>query len=683
VVQVDAYPGPGTAPTTAVPTIQPSSTDSSVSVIGVVSAGTDLSGVPNVPPGKVATVTCVGITRILVDASTVAGEYLVQSPSTPGATQTSSSPSTTTLGVCLESVSVSTGTALAWAYIVIGGSGGGGGGGGVPTLNLTYNGNGPVPVQVLDGLSYNPTTGGYIFGILPAALNGFGEDVAAFLFVNGSATIEGFTFIAPPDGTEVNGTLLSYGPTGAETSNQIDGLFLQEAGGIPTPNPGNTPNGIPAIQGMVLFTTEGGAGGIWLCIQSYDPTGPTDAVWVLISSASGGASFTYNDGPARSSGGPFPIGAPTQPLAQPSGVLQPMPPSHGVLCGVANSIEVLLLNGGTSLPQGICAGPDGSMWVADKAGVDFASGVWKVGVDGTSTFYPFSNPAAAPNGICAGADGNIYVADIGTNSIWQFTTAGVQLQIPLSSPTGVPDLICAGPDGKMYASDAVNNGVWIIAPAFVGAGTTWLPLSVSISNVCAGPDGNVYAMDTTTPAVVAVKPDGSSSSIPLPGGANPQYCCTGRDGYVYAIDPATIYVVDPLAATIVRTIPWTDGGLSQPVAAPDGNIYVANSSNAYMVRVDVYGNTSVFYPYVTSFYLCVSPDGSIVGTTYNDTGADGLWIVSSLFTMGSGQVDSGDLTFIGNQSGSGVTGPVIKDTADGHTYRIISTAGVLSTQLVT
>jgi streptogramin lyase len=323
------------------------------------------------------------------------------------------------------------------------------------------------------------------------------------------------------------------------------------------------------------------------------------------------------------------------------------------------------------------------MWVADKAGVDFASGVWKVGVDGTSTFYPFSNPAAAPNGICAGADGNIYVADIGTNSIWQFTTAGVQLQIPLSSPTGVPDLICAGPDGKMYASDAVNNGVWIIEPAFVGAGTTWLPLSVSISNVCAGPDGNVYAMDTTTPAVVAVKPDGSSSSIPLPGGANPQYCCTGRDGYVYAIDPATIYVVDPLAATIVRTIPWTDGGLSQPVAAPDGNIYVANSSNAYMVRVDVYGNTSVFYPYVTSFYLCVSPDGSIVGTTYNDTGADGLWIVSSLFTMGSGQVDSGDLTFIGNQSGTGVTGPVIKDTADGHTYRIISTAGVLSTQLVT
>ena len=288
VVQIDPYDGPEDLPATNVPTVQPSSTSSSVSVIGVVSAGTDLSGVPNVPPGKVATVTCVGITRILVDASVVAGDYLVQSPLTPGAAQSSSSPSTTTLGVCLENVDVPSGTALAWAYIVIGGSGGGGGGGGVPTLELSWNGVGPVTCQVLDGLDYTVEEGGFIFAILPAAINPLGNDGPAWCYVDQNSTLQGITVQTTSQGELSAANLFAVDGQNNVVSWTPWGLTFREANtGLITP-PGNIPQGTNAVAGNVLYATDGTNAGIWVCIVSYDPTTPSDAVWVLISSSGGG-----------------------------------------------------------------------------------------------------------------------------------------------------------------------------------------------------------------------------------------------------------------------------------------------------------------------------------------------------------------------------------------------------------
>lgn len=57
-------------------------------------------------------------------------------------------------------------------------------------LELSYNGVGPVPCQVLDGLAYDPTAGGFIFIVIPAALPVFGQDVPAVVFVDNTATIQ-------------------------------------------------------------------------------------------------------------------------------------------------------------------------------------------------------------------------------------------------------------------------------------------------------------------------------------------------------------------------------------------------------------------------------------------------------------------------------------------------------------
>jgi hypothetical protein len=164
------------------------------------------------------------------------------------------------------------------------GSSGGGGGGGVPELSLSYNGTGPETVQVLDGLDYDPSSGGFIFALLPASLTGIGFDTPAFTYVDSSSTIQGFVLFTPGQGPGENPELFAYDNAANIVGVYMPGLTLGPAGGVPPFNPGNTPNGIPAVQGMVLQGTNGTLGYLYQCIGSYDPSGPTDAVWVAYTS---------------------------------------------------------------------------------------------------------------------------------------------------------------------------------------------------------------------------------------------------------------------------------------------------------------------------------------------------------------------------------------------------------------
>lgn len=67
---------------------------------------------------------------------------------------------------------------------------------GVGTLELSYNGNGPVACEVLNGLAWNPTTGGSAFIVMPAALCGLGEDVPAFAYIDNVGVIQWFSFLS-------------------------------------------------------------------------------------------------------------------------------------------------------------------------------------------------------------------------------------------------------------------------------------------------------------------------------------------------------------------------------------------------------------------------------------------------------------------------------------------------------
>ena len=118
------YTGQGAAPHSTPPEVDVATLATVNLALGVLVAGQNLAGSTAVRPGQVASVVTGGVCQVLADATTVAGQPLIASPSVAGAVRTIASPTTRTLGVCLQSVTISSGTALVWAYIAAGTEGG-------------------------------------------------------------------------------------------------------------------------------------------------------------------------------------------------------------------------------------------------------------------------------------------------------------------------------------------------------------------------------------------------------------------------------------------------------------------------------------------------------------------------------------------------------------------------------
>ena len=119
---VTPYTGPGTSNPPTVINVQPSSTSADYKLAGVlVGGGTQraANGSSSVPAGQIATILRMGVAQILCDATTTAGNPLIQSAATAGAAKTASTIATPgqCIGIALQAVTISSGTALVWALI--------------------------------------------------------------------------------------------------------------------------------------------------------------------------------------------------------------------------------------------------------------------------------------------------------------------------------------------------------------------------------------------------------------------------------------------------------------------------------------------------------------------------------------------------------------------------------------
>lgn len=120
---VQPYTGPGTGGSATMPTVQPSSTTADFLLLGPLAGGsTNLSAnaSTSVPAGKLCSILRLGVGQILCDATTTAGNPLIQSAATAGAAKTNASAvASKTIGTALQAVTISSGTALVWASIAL------------------------------------------------------------------------------------------------------------------------------------------------------------------------------------------------------------------------------------------------------------------------------------------------------------------------------------------------------------------------------------------------------------------------------------------------------------------------------------------------------------------------------------------------------------------------------------
>lgn len=132
-----------------------------------------------------------------------------------------------------------------------------------------------------------------------------------------------------------------------------------------------------------------------------------------------------------------------------------------------------------------------------------------------------------------------------------------------------------------------------------------------------------------------------------------------------------------LAGDLFPRIIWpsdtTDGvfyvgdGTFDPYDAGAGLAY--NNGLGFFVNGD--NQQIVFAGTETSAFVSTIPNFAV--TAAGDVTAQGV-----IFAGASMDIDNGDATFHAAD-----TGPVVPDSTDGHTYRIITTAGVVGTEQVT
>jgi streptogramin lyase len=207
-----------------------------------------------------------------------------------------------------------------------------------------------------------------------------------------------------------------------------------------------------------------------------------------------------------------------------------------------------------SEPFGVVAAADGSVYVSDAGD---AQRIRRIAVDGTvSTLagsiagYADGTGIAAqfdtPSGIAHGSDGSIYVADTGNNAIRRVTT------------TGVVSTVAGG------GSAGFRDGLTPVA-AFNG------PVGLAVA-----PDGRIIVADTYNDRIRAIDPAGNVSTI---AGA-------GRQGHLDG--PALEAEFDTPCSVAVDS---------------NGNIYVADTGNGLIRKIDRTGSVSTVEPMPDGGYL--------------------------------------------------------------------------------
>jgi hypothetical protein len=176
------------------------------------------------------------------------------------------------------------------------------------------------------------------------------------------------------------------------------------------------------------------------------------------------------------------------------------------------------------------------------------------------------------------SSGRIYVAALGSGRVRRIDTDGT-VETFIGPPAADGDTTCCGDDGCTalpfgYAGDGGSARSAYLYPPF--GGSAWPGFKIAL-----GPDDRLYIADTLNQRVRAVRTDQSDPVIVTVAGSGGAECVPGADGCA-PVDGG--YAGDGILATDARL-----NNPSDVAVAPDGTLFIADTDNHCIRRVDIDG----------------------------------------------------------------------------------------------
>ena len=324
-----------------------------------------------------------------------------------------------------------------------------------------------------------------------------------------------------------------------------------------------------------------------------------------------------------------------------------------------------------SSPREITAGPDGAMWFT----MFNASRIGRITTSGEVTEFVVPTAGSAPIGIAAGPDGALWFTEFNGNKIGRITTSGAITEYPLPTANSGPLYITAGPAGsnRMYFTQYVGSRVGIVTMDGQVSNAVSLPAGSNPAGITVL-NGTVWLVEEIGNSLTKLVNDTTAARISLTPGIKPWQITPGPGNtlWVTAHAAGQVQVFSDQGAPVAQyALPTANSGPWAIDQGPDGNMWVTQSAINSVARM-----ASGAVPVVTAAPTVTPTTGVVAGTAL--TASTGTWTFSPTSYAYQWQSCTGDASTCSSIVGATSQTYTAQTTDTGKSVRVQVTASNLS-----
>ncbi|WP_224391355.1 hypothetical protein [Pseudonocardia sp. ICBG1293] len=242
--------------------------------------------------------------------------------------------------------------------------------------------------------------------------------------------------------------------------------------------------------------------------------------------------------------------------------------------------------------NGIVAGPDGRLWIAQFLGGTVSA--FDPATGGLETVLGPDGPLTAPDDLVLGDGGELFVVDLPAGLVWRRAPDGAMTVVAdgITAPDGI-----AWHRGRLFVNELCPDGRLLeIDPT--GGPPRVLATGLALGNAMeVGPDGLLYYPHLLSGEVWRVDPDGGTPERLLAGLDRPvavRFDTAGRLRILSNGGRGSLGTAE--GGRITATLDTGVGGADNVVFTPDGSAWVTGAFHGGLVRVGPDGTATTVLP---------------------------------------------------------------------------------------